>query len=386
MTAADGTTKDVTFTINGTNDAAVIGDPAVVTITEDANVDASGNLLATGTLAINDADTGEASFRTTVTGVSDPWGTLTLAANGSYSYAVSNSDARVQALNAGETHVDTFTVSAIDGTTKTVNFTINGVNEPIVNRAPVAVGDGLTPTALGEVQSLAPTISVAIGQAIPIDVQFLSAGLRNGGHVVVCLLADGDGYGVYGQRFDVDGNATGDMFRANTTIAGQQALQNITSLADGGFIVSWSSYGQDGSGYGVYAQRYGADGSAMGTEFRINSTVTGDQSGSSLASLSDGGFVASWVMSDGNGSGIYAQRFNASGQKVGSEFLVNSYTTSDQNDPQIVWPEVRWFCCDLGFLWARRKHLRHLCAALQCEWGARWLRIQGSFPVMDGTI
>ena len=40
--------------------------------------------------------------------------------------------------------------------------------------------------------------------------------------------------------------------------------------ADGDFVVAWPSYGQDGSGYGVYAQRYNAAGVAQASEFRVN--------------------------------------------------------------------------------------------------------------------
>ena len=63
----DGTSKMVTFTITGVNDAAVIGTPTVASVTEDASVNGSGNLTASGTLSVSDVDTGEAGFKTTVT-------------------------------------------------------------------------------------------------------------------------------------------------------------------------------------------------------------------------------------------------------------------------------------------------------------------------------
>ena len=87
MTAADGTTKIVSFTINGANDAAVIGTPTVVAVTEDVAVSA-GNLTAVGTISITDADTGENHFRTTVAGAAGNLGSLVLAADGSYTYTV----------------------------------------------------------------------------------------------------------------------------------------------------------------------------------------------------------------------------------------------------------------------------------------------------------
>ena len=129
VTAFDGTTKQISFTIHGTNDATVIGDPAVHDVTEDTNV-VNGNLTASGTLSISDADQNQASFQTGVTGAQGNLGSLTLQTNGSYTYTVANS--AVQFLGANDTKVDTFTVTAFDGTTKQISFTIHGTNDATV--------------------------------------------------------------------------------------------------------------------------------------------------------------------------------------------------------------------------------------------------------------
>ena len=55
-------------------------------------------------------------------------------ADGHYTYSVANS--AVQYLGAGDTKVDTFTISALDGTTKSVSFTIHGVNDAAVIGTP----------------------------------------------------------------------------------------------------------------------------------------------------------------------------------------------------------------------------------------------------------
>ena len=47
--------------------------------------------------------------------------------------------------------------------------------------------------------------------------------------------------------------------------------------ADGDFVVAWQSDGQDGSGSGIYAQRYNAAGVAQGAEFRVNTFTTNNQ-------------------------------------------------------------------------------------------------------------
>ena len=127
--SADNTSKLISFTIHGTNDAAVIGNPTVHDVTEDVAV-VSGNLIASGTLSISDADQGQSSFQTTVVGATGNLGTLTLAANGSYTYSVA--DSAVQYLGGNDTKVDSFTVTSFDGTSKVVSFTIHGTNDAAV--------------------------------------------------------------------------------------------------------------------------------------------------------------------------------------------------------------------------------------------------------------
>ncbi|MBV7439776.1 VCBS domain-containing protein, partial [Aeromonas sp. sif2416] len=57
-------------------------------------------------------------------------GSLTIAADGKWSYEVANS--KVQYLGQGETKVETFTVQSLDGTSHTVTITITGVNDGAV--------------------------------------------------------------------------------------------------------------------------------------------------------------------------------------------------------------------------------------------------------------
>ena len=111
-----------------------------------------------------------------------------------------------------------------------------------------------------------------------------------------------------------------------------QIYSSVTALNDGGFVVTWSSDGQDGSGYGIYGQRYAADGSPVGDEFHANTYTTNDQVFSSVTALNDGGFVVTWSSDgqDGSGYGIYGQRYAADGTPVGSEFRVNQITSGDQ--------------------------------------------------------
>jgi hypothetical protein len=145
---------------------------------------------------------------------------------------------------------------------------------------------------------------------------------------------DGSGYGIYAQRYSAAGVAQGDEFRANTYTTNTQRNPSIGVDADGDFVIAWHSDDQDGSDYGVYAQRYNALGVAQGGEFRANTYTTERQRGASVAMDTAGDFVIAWdsFEQDGGGRGVYAQAYNAAGVPQGAEFRVSTYTTGDQRD------------------------------------------------------
>ncbi|RYD67636.1 MAG: hypothetical protein EOP58_02655, partial [Sphingomonadales bacterium] len=132
------------------------------------------------------------------------------------------------------------------------------------------------------------------------------------------------------------GPLTGEI-RVNSFTTGAQLNPAITLLTGGGYVVAWTSEGQDGSGDGVYAQRYNADGTPAGVEFRIATTTLSDQRTPSLAALSDGGFVATWQgrVSGNNGYDIYGQRYDSGGVAQGGQFMINTTTASFQGSSSV---------------------------------------------------
>jgi serralysin len=163
--------------------------------------------------------------------------------------------------------------------------------------------------------------------------------LSDGGFVVTweSYYQDGSGWGVYGQRYNAGGTANGNEFKINTTTTFSQLNPSVTELSDGGFVVTWQSSGQDGPGWGVYGQRYNDDGTTNGNEFQINTTTASDQLNPSVTELSDGGFVVTWQSSGQDGSvyGVYGQRYNADGTTNGTEFPINTTTDSHQQNPSV---------------------------------------------------
>src|SRR3990167_6150528 len=163
------------------------------------------------------------------------------------------------------------------------------------------------------------------------------AALSGGGFVVTWHAEDGSGFGVYAQRYNASGTALDGEFRVNTATASSQHTSSVAALSGGGFVVTWESEVQDGGGYGVYAQRYDASGAAVGSEFRVNTTTASDQLASAITALADGGFAVTWMsnLQDGDGAGIYARRYDASGVAIGGEFQINTATANDQVSPAI---------------------------------------------------
>ncbi len=121
----------------------------------------------------------------------------------------------------------------------------------------------------------------------------------------------------------------------NTYTASEQRLPATAMDDNGNFVIAWRSFDQDGSTIGVYAQRYDANGQTRGGEFRVNSTTIGQQASPSVDMDADGDFVITWqsYLQDGSHYGVYAQRYAASGTPLGGEFRVNTTTANSQNSP-----------------------------------------------------
>jgi len=168
-----------------------------------------------------------------------------------------------------------------------------------------------------------------------------SVAVAPGGNFVVVWNSygqDGSGNGVFARRFDSAGNPAGGEFQVNTFTTYSQSNGRVAIDANSRFAVTWAGYGtQDGSGSGVFAQRFDSAGTKLGAEFQVNTYTTGYQSNASIGMNAAGAFVVAWqsYQQDGSGSGVFAQRFDAAGAAAGSEFQVNTYTTNSQYAPSV---------------------------------------------------
>ncbi len=148
---------------------------------------------------------------------------------------------------------------------------------------------------------------------------------------------DGSNFGIFGQRYDAGGVPLGREFQVNTHTPSFQTQPAIAAAPAGNFVVVWEGGYQDGSYSGVFGQRYDADGDPLGGEFQVNTSTTLYQYGPAVAIANAGDFVVVWTSYyfDGSSNGIFGQRYDALGNREGTEFLVNSYTTWVQSRPAV---------------------------------------------------
>ena len=152
--------------------------------------------------------------------------------------------------------------------------------------------------------------------------------------------SDDESFSVQARRYAAAGVPAGDEFQVNTYTPFPQLEPAVSPDGTGGFVVVWQSGGSSGTdtyATSVQGQRFSATGAPVGGEFQVNTYTTDDQVSPAVAPDGAGGFVVVWNSDGGSGtdtdgSSIQAQRFDATGAPAGGEFQVNTYTTNDQYD------------------------------------------------------
>jgi len=149
---------------------------------------------------------------------------------------------------------------------------------------------------------------------------------------------DGSGEGIFGRRFASSGAPLdAEEFQINTITANAQRAAAVDTIDSGGFVVAWQSYDEPGQNFEIFARRYDSAGSPLDAqEFQVNTYTTGSQTVPSVAAWDDGEFVVAWQSDDqdGDGPGVFARRYDSSGSPLDDEeFEINAYSASLQGGP-----------------------------------------------------
>ena len=281
-----------------------------------------------------------------------------------------------------------------DGNTIGQNFIVNTYisgNQSSVNIA----SDGLNYLAVWDSSEISAQLLNASGEKIGTEFQVNSYTTANqyspvvnsnGSSYLVLWSSsgqDGSDYGIFGRLMDNEGQFLSDDFQVNTYTTANQSRPKIT-VYDEKYLVSWRDISNDNAG--VYAQWIDNDGNLEGIPFRITSdrSYSLESNGSSIVFVWDGiygilldndgsridreflintyttnsqidfdvasdgnNYLVSWSSANQDGSswGVYGQLLNTSARRIGGEFRINSYTTSNQSLPELASDGKNYLVC-----------------------------------------
>ena len=161
---------------------------------------------------------------------------------------------------------------------------------------------------------------------------------------IVVVWESPGGAGILARLFSTDGLALGEPFEVDSLTESKALLPDVAGVAGGGFVVAWGTFDLDGDGQGVFARRFGPDGTPEGDQFQVNTEWEGVQSQAAVAAFASGRWIVVWNTWPDPGSDpytgstydVHGQLFNSDGTKQGSEFVVNSFQTGTQGSPDVV--------------------------------------------------
>ncbi|WP_292018941.1 Ig-like domain-containing protein, partial [Maritimibacter sp. UBA3975] len=139
------------------------------------------------------------------------------------------------------------------------------------------------------------------------------AGLEDGTFVLTWeAVGSGGDLDILAARFDTSGTQVGATQVVNSVTAGQQYSPTVIGLDDGGFMVSWTSLvaGSSASN-GIYGQRFDATGAKVGPQVRIDNIANGNEFaflGDGMAQLADGSLITTWGANFGSATDVQYTR------------------------------------------------------------------------------
>ncbi len=145
-------------------------------------------------------------------------------------------------------------------------------------------------------------------------------------------------YGVFARMFEANGLPKGPVFLVHGERAGTQHQPQVAADGQGNFVVVWQGGffsvanddqpGGDGDGAGVFAQRFNRNGTRIGPSVRLSRSAAEDQLTPNVAMVADGSFVAVWQHCTPRCSELHVGRYTAGGEPRGEEIEIPVLTAT----------------------------------------------------------
>ena len=196
-------------------------------------------------------------------------------------------------------------------------------------------------TALGQTNYYGPNgTEYAVVGSLPGDQVFPSAAISSTGGFVVWQdnVTDGDSWGISARRLDATLSGSLSPFRVNVVGAGSQQNPRVALLKNGGAVFAWQG-GQLGHQH-IYARFLSPTNTFLtANDLLVNTFTNTFQLNPVLTVLNNSNVVVIWTSYNQAGSNsmqdVYGQILSPTGQPVGTNFLVNQFTSFNQRTPAV---------------------------------------------------
>jgi len=180
----------------------------------------------------------------------------------------------------------------------------------------------------------------AVIGSLPGDQVFPDVAISTNGGFLVWQdnATDGSGWGISARRLDATLSGTLGTFRVNVQGTGNQENARVALLKNGGAVFVWQ--GGQLSRQHIYARFLNSTNTFLTTnDVLVSASTNNFQINPAIAVLSNSNLVVVWSSYNQAGSAsmqdVYGQMLTATGQKIGSEFLVNQFTNYNQRTPSV---------------------------------------------------
>lgn len=156
---------------------------------------------------------------------------------------------------------------------------------------------------------------------------------NNAGSFVVGWKDDrlGSDHEVFAQRYVSIAQPVGSNFKVNDAGAPWGYDEpGVAITANGSFVLAWRDRRTDNQ-HKIYSQRYDSSGNSLGSNFRVDSDPTGTCRQPGIAIDGSRNFTVVWHDHRNGTNDVFGQRYDSLGSPLGSNFVVNDVTTDDQD-------------------------------------------------------
>jgi len=160
----------------------------------------------------------------------------------------------------------------------------------------------------------------------------------NGNFNIVWIEGNRPNFSIMARLYDTHGMPISAPFKVNSNIITSFTQPVIQQDTTGCFLITWDGDPNLAKNDDIYARIFEPNGTPITDEFLVNTTIDRAQQNPQAAINDSGQFVIVWD-SEGDPNisekDIFGQRFDIKGERIGDEFLINSYTDSDQKYPAV---------------------------------------------------